>query len=213
MIELDITVSKDGEIVVFHDVTLQRLTGSNKHIRDLSCNEINEFEIGSWFKSEYFGLKVAKLKEVFQILDDSTLLNIEIKHEASSFLNRKLEKKLIALIKEYNMENRVILSSFNPMIVNRIRKLEPKISTAYLITQNMNPILIYLLSKINAKFIHIDFNYLNKRNIKRLQNSGLKVMTYTLNTYHQYDKALKLGVDGIFTDYPDKLKKVLSKLK
>ncbi|MEK7433497.1 MAG: glycerophosphodiester phosphodiesterase family protein [Cyanobacteriota bacterium] len=210
MIELDITFSKDGEIVVFHDVNMQRVSSSKKHIRDLSYEKINSFEVGSWFKDEYFGLKVPKLIEVFEIIDDSTLINIEIKHEASSFINRNSEKKLLALIKEYNMENRVVLSSFNPMIVNRIRKLEPNISTAYLITQTMNPFLIYLLAKINAKFIHIDFKYLNKKNIKRMKSYGLKINTYTLNSYDEYNQAFKFGLNGIFTDYPDKLNKLLS---
>ena len=111
------------------------------------------------------------------------------------------------------MEFRVILSCFNPMVVNRIRKLEPQISTVYLITQNINSFLIYLLGKINAKFINIDFNYLNQKNIKKLKVSGLKVMTYTLNSSDKYEKALKLGVNGIVTDYPDKLNKFLADAK
>lgn len=209
MIELDITFSKDGEIVIFHDVNMLRVSGLNKHIRDLTYEKINKFEIGSWFKDEYFGLKIPKLTDLFKIIDDFTLINIEIKHEASSFINRNSEKKLLSIIKEYNMENRVVLSSFNPMIVNRIRKMEPQISTAYLITQNMTPLLIYLLGKINAKFIHIDFKYLNEKNIKKMNKVGLKINTYTLNSYNEYNKAIKLGVNGIFTDYPNKLNKFM----
>jgi glycerophosphoryl diester phosphodiesterase len=210
MIELDITLSLDGEIVVFHDATMLRMTGSNLHIRDLSYDKIQDFEVGSWFNPIHSGLKIPKLSDVFDILDKDTLINIEIKHEATSFINRNTEKKLLALIKKFKMENKVIISSFNPMIVNRIRKLEPNISTAYLITQNINSFLIFLLAKINAKFIHIDYKYLNSKNILRLKNSGLKVLAYTLNSEEEFAQALKLGVNGIFTDHPDKLNRLLA---
>ncbi|MFN8674423.1 MAG: glycerophosphodiester phosphodiesterase family protein [Candidatus Sericytochromatia bacterium] len=210
MIELDITITKDGEIVVFHDVTLLRLAGINKHIRDLTFNELNTIDIGSWFKKEYSGLKIPKLSEVFEILDNKTLINIEIKHEASSFVNRDLEKKVINLIREYNMEKRVVISAFNPMIVNRIRKLAPDISTAYLITQTMTPILIWLLAKINAKYINIDFNYLNSNNVKKIKRKGLKIIPYTLNSENEFKKAFDYKLDGAFTDYPNKLISFLS---
>lgn len=209
MMELDITISKDVEIVVFHDVNLLRICGLNKNIKALTFAEINDLDAGSWFDLKYKGLKIPKLIEVFELLGEDTFLNIEIKHEASSFFNRNLEKKVISLIKEYKMEKKVILSSFNPMIVNRIRKLAPEISTAYLITQTMNFLLVYLLSKINAKFVYIDFNYLTPKNIKKLKKAGLKIMTYTLNSDKKYKKALELKVDGIFTDYPNKLNKFL----
>jgi glycerophosphoryl diester phosphodiesterase len=210
MIELDITLSNDGEIIVFHDESLLRVSGIDKHIRDLSFEKINELEVGSWFNLKFSGQKIPKLTDVFAIIDEKTLINIEIKHEATSFINRNLEKKLLELLKEHNLEKRVVISAFNPMIVNRIRKLAPKISTAYLITQTLNPLLIYLLAKINAKYINIDFKYLNQKNIKKLKSAGLKVMTYTLNTTDEYNQALKLGVNGIFTDYPDKLNKLLA---
>lgn len=212
MIELDITLSQDGEIIVFHDSTLLRVSGLNKHIRDLPLDKIHDLEVGSWMHSEFEGLKVPKLTDVFEIIDEFTLINIEIKHEASSFIHRKLEIKLLSLIKAYKMERQVIISSFNPMIVNRIRKLEPRVSTAYLITQNMNSFLIYLLSTINARFVHVDFKYLNQKNIKKIKEANLKIMTYTLNSSDEYEKALALGVHGIFTDCPDKLNRLLDRV-
>jgi glycerophosphoryl diester phosphodiesterase len=209
MIELDITTSKDGEIIVFHDSTMLRVSGINKHIRDLSFDKINDIDAGSWFNLQYSGLKIPKLTDVFKLIDDTILINIEIKHDAVSFFNRNLERKLLSLIKEHKMENKVVICSFNPMIVNRIRKLEPKISTAYLITQNVNSFLIYLLSKINARYVYIDFNYLNQKNIKKLKSGGLKVIAFTLNSPNEFKNVLKLGVNGVITDYPDKLNEFL----
>ncbi len=208
MIELDIQISQDGELIVSHDAMLERLAGDPGYIRDLPLARLRQFEVGSWFQAAYAGEALPTLREVFERFD-LALINIEIKHEASHFLNWETEKKLLALIAEFQIEDRVLISSFNPMIVNRVRILAPQLATAYLLTQTLNPLLIYLLGRIQARYVHVDLRYLNRRSVKRLHTAGLKVVAYTLNTPADFSLALALGVDGILTDYPDRLHQFL----
>ncbi len=99
----------------------------------------------------------------------------------------------------------MVIAAFNPMIVNRIRKLAPEISTAYLLTQNLNPLLIFLLARIRARYLHVDMRYLSPRIVKSLQTKGFQVLGYTLNTVADFQQASALGLKGIITDYPDRL--------
>lgn len=210
MVELDVQLTADGEIVVCHDPHLKRLTGQSVYIRDLPLHRLADFEVGTWKSSQYRGLSIPTLSEVFALIPPETLINIEIKHEASSFFNWETEKAVLAQIKAHQREKQVIIAAFNPMIVNRIRKLAPEISTAYLLTQHLNPLLIFLLARIRAGYVHVDTRYLSPRIVKALKAKGLQVLGYTLNTAADYQQALAWGLKGIITDYPDRLQGFLA---
>ena len=164
--------------------------------------------MGSWFQADYATERLPSLTAVVENFDQA-LINIEIKHEATRFINRDTEQKLLEVIQRYQLEHRVVISSFNPMIVNRIRKLAPHLSTAYLITQTLTPLLIYLLARVKASYAHVDLRYLNPRSVAGLKKAGIKVVACTLNTPADFERAVQLGVDGILTDYPDRLRAFL----
>jgi len=209
MLELDVQITLDGEIVVCHDPHLDRFTGASDFLRDHPYKTLLEYDVGAWMSPKFSGLKIPTLAEVFEIVPLETLINIEIKHEASSFFNWETEKAVLEKIRTYGREKQVLISAFNPMIVNRIRKLAPDISTAYLITQKLNPLLIFLLYRVRASYIHVDFRYLKPNIIKALERNGLKVLSYTLNTPSEFQAAYDLGLKGIITDFPDRLRSFL----
>ncbi|MBT9546759.1 MAG: hypothetical protein IV090_15325 [Candidatus Sericytochromatia bacterium] len=213
MIELDVQLSADGEIVVCHDPMLKRLTGQAVYIRDLPAQALRVFDVGAWKSNDFRGQQIPTLSEVFALIPPETLINIEIKHEASSFFNWQTEKAVLALVKAHRREKQVIIAAFNPMIVNRIRKLAPEISTAYLITQTLNPLLLYLLTRIRARYLHVDLRYLSPKIVKALQAKGLQVLGYTLNSVADFQQASALGLKGIITDYPDRLHDFLTQAK
>lgn len=205
IVELDVQLSKEGEIVVCHDANLQRLAGDASFIRDLSYPRLRNYDVGVWKSPEYAGLYLPTLDEVFAELPADALINIEIKHEATHFFNWDTEKAVLQCVRSHGRDKQVLISAFNPMIVNRIRKLAPKISTAYLITQTLNPLLIFLLTRIHARYLHVDTRYLTPALVSRLKQKGLKVLGYTLNTPAEYQQACDLGLQGIITDYSDRL--------
>lgn len=213
ILELDVQLSLDGEIVVCHDPQLQRLTGKAEFIRDLPYHSLRQLDVGSWKSPAYAGLKLPSLAEVFETLPAETLLNIEIKHEATSFFNWETEKAILRQIKAYGREQQVILSAFNPMVVNRIRKLDPRISTAYLITQTFTPLLVFLLRRIACRYLYVDLRYLRPKLVRKFQQKGIRILGYTLNTAAEYQLACELGLDGIISDYPNRLRNFLEARK
>lgn len=193
VIELDVQCSAEGHLVVCHDPDLERLTGFPAFVRDLPLSHLQTPEIG-----------LVTLEEVFAALPEDTLINIEIKHEATHFLQWHTEQAVVDCIRQWDRSQHVVISAFNPMIVNRIRKLAPELSTAYLITQTLTPLLIYLLARVKARYLHVDQRYLNPRIMRRLHRKGLQVLGYTLNTEEAFQWAQQLGLKGIITDYPDR---------
>lgn len=193
VIELDVQCSAEGRLVVCHDPDLQRLTGVSAFVRDLPLTHLQTPEIG-----------LVTLEEVFAALPKTTLINIEIKHEATHFLQWHTEQAVVDCVRAWGRSQHVVISAFNPMIVNRIRKLAPELSTAYLITQTLTPLLIYLLARVKARYLHVDQRYLNPRVMRALQRKGLQVLGYTLNTEEAFQWAQQLGLRGVITDYPDR---------
>ncbi len=193
VIELDVQCSAEGHLVVCHDPDLERLTGLPAFVRDLSLSRLQAPDMG-----------LVTLEEVFATLPADTLINIEIKHEATHFLQWHTEQAVVDCVRAWGRSKQVVISAFNPMIVHRIRKLAPELSTAYLITQTLTPLLIFLLARVNARYVHVDQRYLNPRVVRALQRKGIQVLGYTLNTAEAFQWAQKLGLTGVITDYPDR---------
>lgn len=211
MLELDVQLSRDGVIMVCHDAELERLSGQRGYLRDATYQALQSRDVGAW--KGYSGQRLPTLAEVFARIGPETLINIEIKHEATRFFDWQAEKAVLELIRAHGRERQVVISAFNPMVVNRVRKLAPELSTAYLLTQTLNPVLIFLLARIRANYLHVDFRYLNPRVMRALKRKGMKILSYTLNTQAEYRAALELGLTGVLTDYPDRLQDFLTSIE
>lgn len=210
LVELDVQYTADGQVVVCHDAQLDRLCGDPVFVRDLTLEQLKKADVGTWKNPQFVGQTIPTLQEVFETLPQNTLINIEIKHEATRFLNWDIEKKVLDIISDFQRESTVIISAFNPMVVNRIRKLNPTLSTAYMITQTLNPLLIWLLGRIKTQYLHVDLRYLNPTVIQALKTRGIQVLAYTLNDDAAFDQAQSMGLKGLITDYPDRLSKYLN---
>lgn len=205
LLELDVQLSQDGELVVCHDPHLLRLSGQPHFVRDLPYAQLRSLDVGAWKAAAHAGQHIPTLAEVFASLPPDSCLLIEVKHEATRFLNWELEKKLLQTIQAHGRSQQVVLAAFNPMVVNRLRKLAPQISTLYLLTQTLNPLLIWLLSRLQPRYLAVDMRYLNPRVVAALQDKGLGVLGYTLNSHADFATGWQLGLAGMITDYPDRL--------
>ncbi len=195
-IEIDVFRCKSGEIVVFHDKKLDRLTNSSGYIEDLSYDSINKIKVMGKYR-------IPQLLEVIDILPNEIFLNIELKGEETSqkvneivteFINRT-ESKL----------DRFIISSFNWKELEKFRLFNSKIPIAVLTdTSPLNAISV--AKKLNAVAINPNYKLLNKNTVNEIKKEGLKIFPYTVNSLSDIDKMKTLGVDGIITDYPERIK-------
>ena len=195
-IEIDVFKCKSGEIIVFHDKKLDRLTNSSGYIEDLSFDSINKIKV----MGEY---RIPELIEVMNVLPNEIFLNIELKGEETA---KKVNEIITEFInKTQSKLDRFIISSFNWSELEKFRSFNSKIPIAIL-TDN-NPLnAIPVAKKLNAFAINPSYKLLNKNVVNQIKKEGLKIFPYTVNSINDIDKMKNLGVDGIITNYPERIK-------
>lgn len=194
-IELDIQLSADNEIVVFHDETLDRMTNGKGLVKSFSLEELQTFRIAN----EY---RIPTLKEVIELVNERCLLNIEIKNSAASTL-------LIALLEDF-VQNKnwsydsFLISSFDWNTLELIHNSNSAIALGILTETDLD-LAIAFAKKVNAKAIHPHFTLLNEENTKKIQDNHLLVFPWTVNEQSDFDKLKKYNVNGIITDFTDRI--------
>ena len=113
-VELDVHVCRSGEVVVAHDFSLKRTAGLDVEIEDLTLDEIGSIDVGSFKDPEFSGCRIPLLSELFSSFGDRFIYDVELKVKAGK-INRELSDKVLKLIRDYHLEDRVLVSSFNPL--------------------------------------------------------------------------------------------------
>lgn len=204
-IELDVQLTKDKEIVVCHDANLKRVAGVDKNIYDLSYEELSQINIKN--NNDDTNVKIPLLSDVFRWgLFNNVSFNVELKPYDDDLT---LVKKVIELVKKYYLEDRVTLSSNKYSILEEIKNVDDKVSTAYIMSLAYGDI-----SKLDkADNFSIEASSINKDLVKKLHNDGKEVFAWTVNARDSINKMLDLNVDNIITDDVDYAKKLLFESK
>ncbi|WP_256758280.1 glycerophosphodiester phosphodiesterase [Cohnella sp. WQ 127256] len=219
-IEIDLQETKDGELIVMHDETVNRTTNGSGRVKNMTLDEIKVLDAGSRFnqeyqiyaREEYANETVPTLREVFEEFGKDTRYMLETK---SPDVNPGLEEKMWALVEEYDLVDYVAVQSFSKESLMKIRGWNKDVplfqllwynGPAYISDATLTRISSYATG-IGANFLRINENYVHK-----VKNAGLLMYPYTVNYQVNMDKALKWGVDGVHTDYPDRFKEVVEEL-
>ena len=194
-IEIDVFKCKSGEIVLFHDKKLDRLTSIEGFIENIDIDSINKIKI----EDEY---KIPLLEEVLEIVPENIFLNIELKGKGTA---KKVNEILLKKIgKNSSKMKNYIISSFDWDELNILRSINKNIPIAILTSNNIDKAILEG-HKIKATSINPNYKLLNKKNIQQIKSKGFKVFPYTINNQSMIEKMKKLKVDGIITDYPERV--------
>ena len=200
-IELDVQMTKDGELVVIHDETIDRVSNGNGAVRDYTLEELKQFSVSNHFE-QYPDVKIPTLREVLELVKPGTMeINIELK--TGIYWYPQIEQKVLELVKEEGMEERIIYSSFNHYSVQKIRELSPEAETAYLIGDVMLDVADYTrntgIKGLHPALFHVkmaDF-------LKEYKESGIALRVWTVNDKDQIRWLIDEGVAAVITNYPD----------
>lgn len=212
-VEFDVQLSADKKVVVIHDSTLDRTTNGTGRIRDHNLSYLQNLNAGHAYGPAFPDEKIPTLGSVFDTLGSSTYFNIELKNTQVPF--NELTKKVSEIIRKYNMQDRVIVSSFNPAALNKIDKALPGLWKGLLLYSPLQLELIKFFPFIINKYqsIHIPYSSLKIRTVKYLQHRNKMVFAYTINHPKDILLAQKCGLDGFFTDDPALARRALSKVQ
>ncbi len=214
MIELDVRHTKDEEIIVFHDQTLDRTTNGRGDVHDYTLEEIRELDAGSWFDPKYSDQKVPTLKEVLDLVDGRCKVLIEIKHMDHPHYHDFADKLVDIVREERNGFDWVILQSYEDMYLEEAHAYDERIETKkMLIGEDSAPLIAFYIEtrmhlgrsekEEQMSTLNPHFSTLSPRRVFRMHARGFKVFTYPVNDRENMIKMLNMGVDGIITDFPD----------
>ncbi len=208
-VELDVMLSSDGEIVVIHDYTLDKTTDGSGPVKDYSLAELKRLDAGSWFSEEFSGEPIPTLQEVIDALDSSVFLNIEIKSETPA--TDGLEKAVAHTVAQNNLYDRVIVSSFNPISLIRVKMADKRIDVGLIYAPDLANYLSegWFVPILRPEALHPRFDMVDEDYMEWARKKGFQVSVWTVNETEDMKRMLDLGVDSIITDRPDSLKQLL----
>jgi glycerophosphoryl diester phosphodiesterase len=211
MMELDVRFSKDGQIVVMHDDTLDRTANGRGKVSDYTLKELKQFDAGSWFAPQFSGEHIPTLVEVLELAKGKIRVNIEIKDESlGRYKITDLADRALQEVKKAGMEDQVIYVSFYPVALERIQERDSRLWVGLLYHRPWNS-LHEVTGGRSFPVLGLRNSYLTKGKIDKIHQQGMKVNVYTVNSEEEMEQFIRWGVDGIITNHPDRLIKILQK--
>jgi glycerophosphoryl diester phosphodiesterase len=194
-IELDVHICASGELVVFHDFTVDRLTNGSGEINKLSLQELKALQINNQYQ-------IPTLEEVLQLIDKRCWINIELKGRNTATSTLELVKKFIT---EYNWTlDHFLISSFQREELETLRNLDSFISMAILTNASVEQAIDWA-TELQAKAIHPHFSLLTFENCLLTQEKGFQINTWTVNESATISHMKQFPINGIISDFPDLL--------
>ncbi|MCH4811160.1 glycerophosphodiester phosphodiesterase family protein [Vreelandella neptunia] len=236
-LELDVQITSDGELVVFHDDAIDRTSDGEGAINDYTLEELKALDTGTWFNEEnpesadaaFEGTQMLTLDELFERFGHDARYYIETK---SPQLNPGLEEALVAMLEEHNMieSGRVLVQSFEQESLLKVHELNDKVPLIQLVwyypsekedgrlvewtgvtpgpeeitDEDFQAVADYSVG-LGTNFIYEGEEVIDADFIQQANANGLPVHVYTINETDEMERLMEMGVNGLFTNYPDRL--------
>ena len=196
-VEIDIFKCASGELVVFHDTTLDALTNTQGYIEQFSLDSLRKVNVLG-------GYQIPTLKEVLDLIDGKIFLNIELKGGQTALLTQKLLQYYFKKPESTWSPDKILISSFNWEELKQFYKVNSEIPIAIL-TEDDPLDAITIGKQLKAVAINPHYKTLNQSLVQKLKQEGFAVYPWTVNESEAIDEMKKLRVDGIITDYPERI--------
>jgi glycerophosphoryl diester phosphodiesterase len=198
MIELDVQLTRGGDVVVIHDLTLDRTTTGRGAVRDSSLAEIRRLDAGAWFGAAFRGERVPTLAEVLAAVP--VAVNVELKPHGDD----GLEIRALAVVEAAHATDRVVFSSFDTGALERLRLASPGAAIAVLWQAEPLEGALALAGRVLARALHLRKDAAKPAALAAARAAGLPVRVWTVNDPAEFARLAAGGVEGIFTDHPER---------
>ncbi len=203
-VELDVMETADGVLIVRHDYYLEEGTGGNGYVWELPYAAIAGFNATHRWEDKFPPTPIPRLEDILKVLPEDVLINIELK--TRRWFNPGFEEKVIALVRQYYLVKRTIVSSFNPLSLLKVRWLEPELVIGYIWRDTLVPWYLrrpYFVNLVHPDFLHPHVIVMTPEIVDKAHRRGMKVNVWTVNNRPMIQYLKSIGVDGIFTDFPE----------
>ena len=201
-IELDLRRSKDGHLIVIHDSNVERITNGKGKVCDLTLEELKSLDAGVKFSPAYQGEKIPTFEEVLELIGNKVVVVVHIKEQG-------IEQEVLTLLHKYK-QSEAVLTSFYRGVIKNSKLLSPNFPTALLRAENLLPFdYIARAQEAYANILDLARHRLNYDIIQHCHKRGLLVWTWTVDEPKDMRDLIKMGVDAVTTNYPDRLQGIL----
>ncbi len=197
-IEIDVHLTRDGRLVVIHDETVDRTTNGSGRVRDLSLEEIRALDAGK-------GEKIPTLEEVIRLVKGKVILQVELK-------GRGVEEKTVETVERMGIVDEVVFTSFRHPAIKTAKELNPDIEAGVLFyCLPIDPCRLAL--DAGAEAIHPNVSFVNEEMVLKAHELGLKVRAWNSDEEQEMKRLIETGIDGLGSNRPDLLMKVVRGLR
>ena len=207
-IEIDVHMTKDGEVVAIHDSTIDRTSNYSGSVADFTIAQLRGHDFGTWFSKEFSKEKIPTLKEVLKVLTSESILIIELKYGADTY--PEIEKKIVDTVVKMGLSKNVILKSFSYEILNTFEKIAPNIDRLYCTFWGNSWLTIDnflrfkgIFDRGSFKYLQVHKFFLTKDLVDKAHEKGIKVVVWDVHDKESMKEFQSMGVDFIESDNPD----------
>ena len=211
-VELDVRLSRDGKVLVIHDENARRVTGVDAPVRECPASMLRGLDAGGWFGASFRGQSIPLLDEVFELLSDRLYYDIELKWGQRS--GGGLEEAVIERIRAHELQDRCLVSSFNPYCIRRTQVLAPEMPTAHIYSTHREVPMLLRRGQAGL-FIPTPFMKPQSTQLTSLSSFVLRrvlrrqIITWTVDDPGEAARLVDLGVRGIVSNDPGRIKPLL----
>lgn len=211
-VELDVQLSKDGQLVVAHDETIDRVSDGTGYIKDYTLAQLKTFSFNRTCP-EVTEARIPTLREVYELLKPAALtINAELK--TGIILYEGIEEKVLELAAEMGMEDRVIYSSFYHPSLVRLKELDPSVKTGLLYSDGWLDAAAYGKKRVGVDALHPALYHMQDAGLlPSAREQGLKVHVWTVNEREYMEALARQGVEAIITNKPDLCRKTIDQIE
>lgn len=200
-VEIDVQLSKDGEIILLHDKNFKRTCNDGRSPWNMTLEEIKKLNAAAYMPGHERAY-VPTLREVLEYCKDKVNLNIELKNNGH---DDELPYKVSDLVREYNMENQCVYTSTSLPFLEQMKELDEKSKIGYILSTAYGD----FSQNERVDFFSISSSLLNEKNITQIHETGREIHAWTVNTKTEIERMKYLHVDNIITDYPVLVREIL----
>ena len=206
-IELDVQMTKDGELVVIHDETIDRVSNGKGWVKNYTYEELKKFNFNKTHL-EYTKEEIPTLEQVYLLIKPTNLtINVEIKTGIVFYPG--IEERVLELTERLGMKERVIYSSFNHYTIRKIKELDPQAKTGMLYEDGIIDAVDYACDVVKADALHpAGYNVFYPGFLERCRERKRLLHVWTINEEKHMRMLCEAGVDALITNYPDIAKKI-----
>lgn len=205
MIEVDVQLTRDRRLVIFHDECLERTTSGRGRLARWRWRDLARLDGGSWWSPRFTGERILLASQALRLVRPPCRLNLELKRTSRA---AALVEAMVRCLRWTRRLRRVLVSSFDPALLRRLHAQAPRVATAVLCDRNPGRA-IAQAARLGCVAVHLHKTLVSAPVVRRAREAGLRVHVWTVDRAQEAGRLARMGVDGVFTNVPDRIRRVV----